>query len=97
VKTSFFIFVMIECALICNVSHAGPSGDGAAAKEQTPIHPAPLEQAKLPLKNTPRPGSGATIIGGSANSKKVNPAITGVVNPAKNTAVISGTGIKRKP
>lgn len=83
------------CALVCDASHAAPSSNGAAQKEQTPAHPVPLEQAKpLPM---PRPVSGVAIIGEPANPRKVSPVITGAVNPAKNTAAVSGTGMKRKP
>ncbi len=95
-KANYFFFTMIGCSLMCGVSVAGPSANGAALKEQTPAHPAPSEQAKPPLKNVSRPASGAAVIGGPANSAKAAPSITGTVNPTKNTATVSGTGLDRK-
>jgi hypothetical protein len=93
---TYFLAAMIGCALVYGVSRAGPSGDGAAPKEQTSAHPASSEQAKPPLKKAPRPASGAVVIGGPANPTKAVPSITGAVKPAKNTAVINGTGMSHK-
>jgi hypothetical protein len=94
---TYFLVAIIGCALTCGVSYAGPPGNGVAPKEQAPTHPASSEQAKPPLKNAPRPASGAAVSGGPANLVKAAPSITGTVNPAKNTAAVSGTGMKHKP
>ncbi|MGA3265405.1 MAG: hypothetical protein ABSE16_01125 [Verrucomicrobiota bacterium] len=54
-------------------------------------------QIKLPNANDRHLGSGNPAIGGPATPGKALPALTGVVNPAKTTAAVNGSDMKRKP
>ncbi len=54
-------------------------------------------QVELPNTNDRHLGLGNPAIGGPTTPGKALPALTGVVNPAKNTAAVNGSDMKRKP
>jgi hypothetical protein len=70
-----------------------------AARVETPVffHSMPSEPAWPLLKIERHPGPGTAKIGGAANPAKAGLFITGAANAARNTAVVSGTGMNHQP
>jgi hypothetical protein len=101
-KAQFIIWI-IGFAVIHSIGYAGPPAGDAVAPISKPAStlaqfakPATPQTQKAP----PRSSRNATRLAGNAfvgGPTKPAPSITGAVNPGKNTAAVSGTGMKRKP